>query len=218
MALVVDNLTLKRGERTIIDGLSFRAERGEALLLTGANGSGKTTVLRALAGLLVSDGGRIEFAGGADEGAHGIGEHCHFIGHLNGFRPALTVAENADFWADYLGGSRAGVTAALEHFRLAELAPIQSGYLSAGQKRRLGLARLLLAKRPVWLLDEPAVSLDTASQQLLAEAVGRHLAEGGIVVASTHQPLGFAPAREHRLGRVGPAAAVASEKAPKDTP
>ncbi len=201
MALHIYNLTVRRGERTILAGLSLSAEAGEALLLTGANGAGKTTLLRAIAGLLpIAEGGiRLDAAGGEDDAR--VAESCHFIGHLNGIKPGLTVAENAMFWAGYLGGSREGVTSALEHLRMADLAPIQAAYLSAGQKRRLGLSRLLVAPRPVWLMDEPAVSLDTASQALLAEAVNRHLAQGGIVVAATHQPLGFAPAREHRLGR-----------------
>jgi heme exporter protein A len=201
MALVVDNLIVRRGERDVLAGLSLRAEPGVAVLLTGPNGAGKTTLLRALAGLLRPAGGSIRFEAGAGEAnengeALDPGESCHFVGHLNGLKPALSVAENARFWARYLGGADDAVGAALATFRLAELAHIPAAYLSAGQKRRLGLARLLLAPRPVWLLDEPAVSLDAASQALLAGVVNGHLAAGGIVVAATHQPLGLAPARE----------------------
>ncbi|MGE0514341.1 MAG: heme ABC exporter ATP-binding protein CcmA, partial [Hyphomicrobiaceae bacterium] len=196
MALRIENLTVRRGERAVLSGLSLRVERGEGLLLTGANGVGKTTLIRAVAGLLPIANGVIALDGtGAEDGS--VGEQSHFVGHLNGVKPALTVAENALFWARYLGGSTNNVAAALDQFRLTELAPIRAGYLSAGQKRRLGLSRLLVARRPVWLMDEPAVSLDTASQNLLAEAVNRHLADGGIVVAATHQALGFSPAREH---------------------
>jgi len=200
MALRIDNLTVRRGERIILNGLSLVAEPGEALLLTGANGAGKTTLLRSIAGLLPAVEGTISLDGVALDASEGVGEHCHFIGHLNGVKPALTVAENAQFWARYLGGHTGEVPQALDRFRMADLALVRAGYLSAGQKRRLGLSRLLVAHKPVWLMDEPAVSLDTASQGLLADAVNRHLSEGGIVIAATHQPLGFAPAREHRLG------------------
>jgi heme exporter protein A len=201
MALHIENLTVTRGGRTILGELSLTAEAGEAVLLTGANGAGKTTLLRAIAGLLPIAHGTIRLDGSAAEAGEAVAEHCHFVGHLNGIKPALTVAENATFWARYLGGPADGVTRALEQLRMADLAPIHAGYLSAGQKRRLGLTRLLVARRPVWLMDEPAVSLDATSQELLAGAVNRHLASGGIVVAATHQSLGFSPAREHRLGR-----------------
>jgi heme exporter protein A len=198
MALRIENLSGRRGERAILAGLSLRVEDGQALLLTGPNGAGKTTLLRAIAGLLPVAEGRIALDG-TDDRARGIGEQAHYVGHLNGVKPALTVAENARFWARYLGGSESDVRAALAQFRLEELAPIRAAFLSAGQKRRLGLCRLLLARRSLWLMDEPSVSLDTASQSLLQISVNNHLAAGGIVVAATHQPLGFEPAREHAL-------------------
>lgn len=200
MALRIENLTVRRGERTIIARLSLVAERGEALLLTGPNGAGKTTLIRAIAGLLPLTEGVVALDGARDSEAS-VGEQAHYVGHLNGVKPALTVAENAQFWARYLGGLTEEVAAALEQFHLAELASIPAGYLSAGQKRRLGLSRLLVARRPIWLMDEPAVSLDAASRELLADATNRHLSAGGIVVAATHQPLGFEPAREHVLRR-----------------
>ncbi len=200
MALRIENLTVSRGGRTILAALSLSAEAGEAVLLTGANGAGKTTLLRAIAGLLPFAEGTIRLDEAKGEAGEEVAEYCHFVGHLNGIKPALTVIENAMFWARYLGGTEESVAGALEQLRMGDLAPIQAGYLSAGQKRRLGLTRLLVAPRPVWLMDEPAVSLDVASQALLADAVNRHLTGGGIVVAATHQPLGFSPAREHRLG------------------
>lgn len=200
MALVAENLTLRRGERIILSGLSFRADAGEALLLTGPNGAGKSTLLRALAGLLPPANGRVGLIEEGAEVRDVLAEHCHFFGHLNAVKSSLTVIENAEFWARYLGGPSSGVTLALERFHLSDLGAIAAGYLSAGQRRRLGLSRLLLALRPVWLLDEPAVSLDTVSQGLLAGVVNEHLARGGIVVAATHQPLGFAPSRELQLG------------------
>jgi heme exporter protein A len=151
--------------------------------------------------------GSIALDGTGDREA-GVGEQAHYVGHLNGVKPALTVVENARFWARYLGGSETDVRSALAQFHLEELSPIRAGFLSAGQKRRLGLSRLLLARRPLWLLDEPAVSLDAANRELLAATINRHLASGGIVVAATHQPLGFAPARELALqSALTPAAA-----------
>ncbi len=201
MTLVAENLSIRRGERTILSGVSFVVAAGHALILTGPNGAGKTTLLRTIAGLLAPAGGSLRLDGARDAATTGdaIAEHCHFVGHLNAIKPALSVIENAEFWASYLGGPADGVMAALERFRMADLASVQAGLLSAGQKRRLGLSRLLLAPRPVWLLDEPAVSLDTASQDLLAVAVNEHLAGGGIVLAATHQRLAFSPAGEFRL-------------------
>jgi len=213
MALRIENLTVRRGERTVLAGLSLRAEAGEALLLTGPNGAGKTTLIRAVAGLLPLGEGTIALDEAVDPES-GVGEQAHYVGHLNGLKPALTVAENARFWARYLGGKEEDVGTALAQFRLQELAPIPAAYLSAGQKRRLGLCRLLVARRLLWLMDEPAVSLDKASQALLAEAVNRHLASGGIVVAATHQPLGFEPAREHVLRPMETSAAVSDAPAP----
>ncbi len=205
MQLVAENLVLKRGGRTIINGLSFQLGAGQALLLTGANGSGKTTLLRSVAGFLKPFTGELRADGLDDE--QELGELCHFVGHLDGNKPHLTVMENAAFYAGYLGGldaSRAQV--GLKKFALAELADIPAAYLSAGQKRRLALARLVATPRPIWLLDEPTVSLDTASVALLVDAVNAHLATGGIVVAATHLPLAFTMSTELNLDAQGKAA------------
>jgi heme exporter protein A len=201
--LVAENLVLERGGRAVIDGLSFRLGSGEALLLTGPNGSGKTTLLRALAGFLVPASGAILIAGGPEERERP--ELCHFVGHLDGLKGHLTVAENLAFWTAYLdeanaGGERRRLEAALERFDLAALADIPAGYLSAGQRRRLALARLGVAERPIWLLDEPTVSLDAASVGLLLEAVAGHVASGGLAVIATHVPMALERAREIRLG------------------
>lgn len=201
MQLAVRDLVLTRGARTVVDGLSFDARSSETLLITGPNGAGKTTLVRALAGLLKPASGSIRLDGGDVE--RELAEQAHYVGHLNGTKPALTVAENLEFWARYLGGAVGAdaIPLALEQFGLATLAEIPAGYLSAGQKRRLGLARLLVAARPIWLLDEPTVSLDAASSALLAEIIDAHVGAGGLVVAATHLSLGLARTRELRLGR-----------------
>lgn len=203
MQLVAENLVLQRGGRTVIDGLSFRLGSGEALLLTGPNGSGKTTLLRALAGFLAPAAGAILVEDGPAERERA--ELSHFIGHLDGLKGHFTVAENLSFWAAYLdeggdGATDARLEAALDAFDLAALADIPAGYLSAGQKRRLALARLGVAERPVWLLDEPTVSLDTASVALLAKAIATHVAAGGLAVIATHVPIALERVREIRLG------------------
>jgi heme exporter protein A len=135
-----------------------------------------------------------------------VGEQCHYVGHLNAIKSALTVEENAAFWCHFLGGEAERIATALAAFGLDALRDIPAAYLSAGQKRRLGLARVLVAERPIWLLDEPTVSLDEAAQAVLARAVDAHTGHGGLVVAATHMPLAFAGARELRLGRAAAAA------------
>jgi heme exporter protein A len=197
MKLVGDKLSSVRGGRTLFAELSFDVAAGGSLLVTGPNGAGKTTLLRMIAGFLRSDTGRIALEEGPPD--HTLSEQCHYVGHLNAVKASLTVAENAGFWSGFLGGAPNKVDAAIETFGLAALRDIPAGYLSAGQKRRLGLARVLLAERPVWLLDEPTSALDERAQRTLLEVVNAHLAAGGIVAAATHAPLGFAGARELRL-------------------
>ncbi len=203
MLLIAENLVLSRGGRTVIDGLSLRLSNGEALLLTGANGTGKTTLLRALAGFLPPAVGEIRIENENDD--RELGELCHFVGHLDGIKPHLTAVENLAFWAAYLDGDSSGnggdrLACALNKFGLAALADVPAGYLSAGQKRRLALSRLAAAHRPLWLLDEPTASLDAASVTLLIDAVNAHRADGGLVIAATHLPLAFENAKEVRLG------------------
>ena len=207
MQLVAEDLVLSRGGRVIVDRLSFTVASGEALLLTGRNGAGKTTLIRALAGFLAPASGSVRLDGFDPE--RDMREACHYVGHLNANKASFTVAENLRFWQRYLGGSAAAdgsadaddrLHAAMQRFEIDSLADIPAGYLSAGQKRRLGLCRLVLAQRPLWLLDEPTVSLDTQSTRLLAEVVGEHRAGGGLVIAATHLALGLDGARELRLG------------------
>jgi len=204
MKLIAEGLTSIRGDRTLFAGLAFTIGGGEALLLLGPNGSGKTTLIRTVAGLMAPAAGTIRIEGGDAE--RSVGEQCHYVGHLNAVKSSLTVEENAKFWCRFLGGREDRVEEALAAFGLAALRDIPSAYLSAGQKRRLGLARVLLAERPIWLLDEPTVSLDSAAQDMLAAAATAHLAAGGLVIAATHAPLGVAGARELHLGRAVEAA------------
>ncbi len=188
MRLTGDNLSAVRGGRTLFADLGFSVDGGAALVLTGPNGAGKTTLLRIIAGLMPPAAGRIALEGGALEAP--VGEQCHYVGHLAAVKPSLSIEENARFWSGFLGGARDRVGAALDTFGLETLRDIPAGYLSAGQKRRLGLARLLLAERPLWLLDEPTTSLDSAARDVLTAVVDRHLAAGGLAVAATHTPWG----------------------------
>jgi heme exporter protein A len=186
--LVAERLRVMRGMRLVIRDISFTCSPGEALVLQAANGVGKTTLLRAVAGFLPLAGGRLRLDGISDDST--VGENSHYVGHLNGVKRSLTVAETLRFLGTFLGGEdRSGIAA--ERLGLGALLDVPAGYLSAGQTRRLALARLLCAKRALWLLDEPTVSLDTASQDLLAGIVNEHLAEGGMVVAATHIGLGW---------------------------
>lgn len=187
-----------------MEDVSFTASAGEVLLLTGANGAGKTTLLRALAGFLPLAGGVIRLSPTDEETPRA--ERMHSVGHSNAIKTNLSVRENILFWARFLGGSAGAderTERALDAFALRDLEEFPASYLSAGQRRRTGLARLLAAPRPVWLLDEPTVSLDAASTGRLARIIDQHAAAGGVVVAATHLPLGLQNTRELRLDRKG---------------
>ena len=196
MRLAGHDLGCVRGGREVFASLNFTVEGGEALAVTGRNGAGKTTLLRLIAGLLELAGGRIELIGGAPDTS--VAEQAHYVGHRDALKPALTVRENLDFWYAFLGGRDASPASALDTVGLGGLAGLPAGYLSAGQRRRRALARLVAAPRPIWLLDEPTAALDTAGQQRLAELMRGHLSGGGIIVAATHGPLGI-EAKELRL-------------------
>jgi heme exporter protein A len=185
-----------RGERLVFRDLSFRVQRGGALVLAGPNGSGKSTLLRLLAGLVRPAAG-ILLWDGADALAD-LPEHARrlaYVGHLDAVKPGLTVAENLSFAAR---GSAIGP--ALAALGLEALAGLPARMLSAGQKRRLALSRLALSAAPLWLLDEPTLGLDTAAVERFGSLLARHRAEGGLVVAATHLPLPLANAGELRLG------------------
>jgi heme exporter protein A len=197
MQLHAENLACARGDRQVFAGIGFFVGAGEALIVTGRNGAGKSSLLRLIAGLLRPSGGSISLDG-AEPGAS-IAEQAHYLGHLDASKPALSVRENLEFWTHYLGGEEAA--AALDAVGLGGLSPLPAGYLSAGQRRRLALARLVAVKRPLWLLDEPTAALDAPAQARLGELMRAHLAGGGIVVAASHGPIGLDHARELRLGQ-----------------
>lgn len=177
------NLACGRGELTILSGLSFALEPGEALILRGPNGAGKTTLLRAIAGLTPLVSGNLSFA--PDEVA--------YAAHADGLKAQQTVAENLSFWAAIFGAT--DISGAVKAFALTPLLDRRAMHLSAGQKRRLSLARLLLTGRPLWALDEPTVSLDAQAVEWFAQAVRTHLAGGGAALIATHIDLGLSEAR-----------------------
>ena len=186
-----------RGGREVFSGLVFEASSGEALAVTGPNGSGKTSLLRLIAGLLAVAGGSIGIEGGEAELT--LPEQAHYLGHRDALKPALSVVENLGFWRDFLGGAAFDAGKSLAAVGLNHAAHLPAAFLSAGQRRRLSIARLLTVRRPVWLLDEPTNALDTAGQSLFAGVMRDHLAHGGLIIAATHAPLGL-QARELRMG------------------
>jgi heme exporter protein A len=186
-----------RGGREVFSGLDFEASSGEALAVVGPNGAGKTSLLRLIAGVLAPAGGSIVLEGGEDELT--LAEQSHYLGHRDALKPALSVSENLRFWRDFLGGMTSDPAENLAIVELDHAARLPAAYLSAGQRRRLSIARLLTVRRPVWLLDEPTNALDTAGQKLFSTLMGDHLARGGLIVAATHAPLGI-PTRTLRVG------------------
>jgi heme exporter protein A len=198
MRLLASELGCIRGGRQVFRDLSFSVGAGEALVVTGPNGVGKSSLLRLTAGLVRPTQGLIELEGGDSELT--IGEQAHYLGHQDALKPALSVNENLAFWADFLGGGASKLAAGLAAVGLDGLARLPAAYLSAGQRRRLSLARLIAAPRPIWLLDEPTSALDAAAQAALADLMRAHLATGGLILAATHGPIGLDGAKELKLG------------------
>ncbi len=197
MQLAVDNLACRRAGRRVFEDLSFTLETGEALAVTGRNGAGKSTLIAAVAGLIRRHAGEIRASG---IGERTLSEALHLVGHRDGLKGSLTAEENLTFAADLLGSPSLGPADALARVGLPGAAHLPVAYLSAGQRRRVALARVLIARRPLWLLDEPLTALDAAGQGLLAGIMAEHLAAGGLILAATHAPLPIEGARELRLG------------------
>ncbi|MGX9147383.1 heme ABC exporter ATP-binding protein CcmA [Mesorhizobium sp. 128a] len=199
MRLIAENLGGERGGETVFSGIGFALEKGQALIVTGPNGSGKSTLLRVIAGLLPKAQGDVRIEGGGEAFAT-IASACHYLGHLNAMKTALSVAENLRFWRDFNGDGQLGVEEALETVGLGGIGHLPFGYLSTGQRRRSAIAKLLVSHKPLWLLDEPTAGLDKASEERFARLMTRHCADGGIVVAATHLPLGIEGTGELRMG------------------
>jgi heme exporter protein A len=193
MRLLADELACVRGGRIIFENVSFTVAAGESLAVVGRNGAGKSSLLRLVAGLVPRSAGTLALEGGGPD--LGIGEHVHYCGHADALKPALTALENLAFWQSYLGVPWQDPFDALETLAIDHLADVPASYLSAGQKRRLALARLLVSRRRIWILDEPTAALDQASQGVLAGLMRDHLRSGGLILAATHGDLGFEPAR-----------------------
>ena len=201
MRITAENLSCERGGRTVFSNQNFSLGSGEFLQLAGPNGSGKSSLLRLLANLSEPSLGKITLEGGSPELT--LGQQAHYIAHSDASKSALTVTENLIFWRDFLGGG--DLQHAVESVNLSALADYPVALLSAGQKRRLALARLALVPRAIWLLDEPSVGLDEASQKLLVALMSKHLKAGGLIVAATHVPLGLKPQKNLYLNGKGQA-------------
>ncbi|WP_240231213.1 heme ABC exporter ATP-binding protein CcmA [Devosia lacusdianchii] len=184
LVLRAQGLTCGRGGMALADSLDFSVGAGHCLLLRGPNGSGKTTLLLTLAGIIAPMEGRFDLEGADDEA-----RNLHYCGHRNAIKPRLSVIENLAFWAALNGPTGIPPAAALDEIGLGGLETLDAGYLSAGQSRRLALARLLVSHRPVWLLDEPTAALDVEGHELVTRLIDRHLDMGGLAIAATHDPI-----------------------------
>jgi len=200
-ALHIQSLALQRGERMLFRDFSLTVIAGEAVALTGANGAGKTSLLRAVAGFIRPLDGRVWFEGrtGEIETEEARRGGCHLVSHQDGLKGARTAREEIDFQARWLGGSTARALEAAGRLGLTRLMDLEVRRLSAGQRRRLALARLIAAPRALWMLDEPLAPLDAASRALMGDLMAEHLAGGGLILAAVHDPLPI-PARTVEIG------------------
>jgi heme exporter protein A len=198
LRLSVENLACERGERRIFEGVSFALGPGDALMVLGRNGAGKSSLLEILCGRLRPAAGVIQLG---DASERTLAECLHYVGHREALKSALSAGENLTFARDFLGDAALSPAEALTEVGLAHALHLPVAYLSAGQRRRVALARLLVAYRPLWLLDEPSAALDTASQATLRGLIETHRAGGGIVIATTHSPLGLRDAQDLTIER-----------------
>lgn len=198
LRLAGTDLACERGGRIVFSDLSFAVAGGESLAVIGRNGAGKSSFLRLVAGLVPRTAGTLALEGGEAESP--LGEQVHYAGHADALKGALTAGENLVFWRDLYGSPWHEADEALEMLGIGHLFDLPAAYLSAGQKRRLTLARLFVSRRPVWLLDEPTSALDAATQALLAGHMRTHLNEGGMILAATHGDLGLVPDRTLEIG------------------
>ncbi|MEM8741988.1 MAG: heme ABC exporter ATP-binding protein CcmA [Pseudomonadota bacterium] len=193
MGLTIDSLTLSRGGHTVLAGLTVGLAEGAVLVLRGANGAGKSTLLRAVAGLGRIDAGTVTLRRNGEPAD--LAEHIAYVGHLDAVKPQLTLAENLTFWSRLSGGSPSAIDIALRQMGLDRIADQPAATCSAGQRRRLGLARLLLTPRALWLLDEPTVALDSASTAVIEQLIAAQCAGGGMVLVATHIDLAISNAQ-----------------------
>ncbi|MCB5202321.1 heme ABC exporter ATP-binding protein CcmA [Neorhizobium sp. T786] len=203
MRLTADKLAARRGEDLLFSDISFDLGAGEALILTGRNGSGKSTLLRVVAGLLRPERGTVTWAAPGSDISVRASEACHYLGHRNAMKAELSVAENLSFWksffGDFDGGTALSVHEAADRVGLEGITHLPFGYLSAGQQRRMAFAKLLVAHRPVWILDEPTAALDTRAEATFTDLIREHLDRGGLLLAATHQPLGLEGTQELQM-------------------
>lgn len=183
-----DGLAIARGPRRLAEGLRFAVGPGQLLVVRGPNGAGKSSLLACIGGALRPAAGHVTLTGGS-----GDAPRVHLLGHLAAVKARLSVSENLAFWADLNGGERRNISGALARVGLGHAAALDAGYLSAGQARRLAIARLLVADRPVWLLDEPLAALDSEGHRVVGDLIAAHLARGGLAVAATHDDLDLPP-------------------------
>jgi heme exporter protein A len=204
MRLTAENLGARRGEDLLFQNIAFSLDAGQALVLTGPNGSGKSTLLRVVAGFLRPETGSVVLAGQHASSDIKLAEACHYLGHRNAMKAELSVSENLSFWKSFLGDFKGGGKGLSTHeaadaLGLGGITHLPFGYLSAGQQRRIAFAKLLVAYRPVWILDEPTAALDVKAEEIFAGLIRNHLSGGGILLAATHQPLGLEAAKELKM-------------------
>lgn len=207
MQIIASDLAVRRGDDFLFMNVSLNLTAGDALLLKGPNGAGKSTFLRAIAGLIQLEQGSICLRGDDLEAGANIAEACHYLGHKNAMKHELTVEENLSFWQKFLGNFQSkrshSIGEAAERLGLSTILHLPFGFLSAGQQRRMAMAKLLCAYRPIWVLDEPTSALDVKSDALFVDLLNEHLSQGGIVIAATHQPLPLNNAKVLELSGFG---------------